>query len=166
MTIGEGHLGVGQTGKIAVQIHDLNTFADLANLAAVSPGVHIHAAADGSRYAVGEFHTGETHVCSVHRRPCHGHARHHPDVGLVQPFHAAKAILQADHQPPDTLIRRQHVGSRAQNGTFAVQLGAGFQDIRQFDFGFGKRHYLGVSADAKGGMLRQSFFKPKLHIGQ
>ena len=87
--------------------------ADLTNFAAVGSGVHIHAAAHRTGNAVGEFHTGQPQICREHRRPGHGHPRHHPNVGIVQLLHAIQAVLQADNQPPDALVRRQYVGSCA-----------------------------------------------------
>ena len=93
----------------------------MGKVSAVGPGVHIDAAADGSRDAVGKFHAPKACLCSEHRPTGHGDPRHQADMGLIQSLHTKKAVFEANGEAGKPLIRGQYVGSCPQYSGLAVQ---------------------------------------------
>ena len=53
--VGKVHLLMGQDMGLPFPVHELHFPAEAPQLPAVSPGIHIHAAADGPGNAVGKF---------------------------------------------------------------------------------------------------------------
>ena len=111
MAVGKVHFFTGQTAQVTRKIHDLHGFDDLAQFAAVGACVHVNAAAHRAGDAMGKFHAAQAQPCRIYSSSCHGDAGTHTDAGIIQPLHAAHAILQADDQSGEPFIGSQYIGS-------------------------------------------------------
>ena len=92
VTIGEFHFFPGKDMAITISVHNLHLYANLADLAAIGTGIHIHTAANGAGNAVSKFQTAEIMVCGKDRRTGHGNTCHHTQAIVIENFNCNEPV--------------------------------------------------------------------------
>ena len=112
---------------------------------------------------MGKFQSGQSLVGGKGRRLGHGHTGpHHNAVPL--PFQRHQAAFETENQCIQAVVRRQHIGARAQNQGRDLLCVTERQQLPDLFLAIGKGHGRRRAAQPERHMLRHGFFQTHLHF--